>query len=31
LGTMLVIMYGPTPGGGLVGMFLNGVPAGTGA
>ena len=27
-GTMFVIMYGPTPGGGLVGSFLNGVPVG---
>ena len=26
---MLVIMYGPTPGGGLLGSFLNGVPVGT--
>src|SRR5436305_590240 len=29
LGTMLVIMYGPTPGGGSFGWFLNGVPLGT--
>ena len=28
LGTMFVIMYGPTPGGGLLGSFLNGVPVG---
>ena len=28
-GTMLVIMYGPTPGGGLFGWFLIGVPLGT--
>jgi len=28
LGTMLVVMYGPTPGGGLLGSFLNGVPVG---
>ena len=29
LGTMLVILYGPTPGGGLLGMFFIGVPLGT--
>jgi hypothetical protein len=28
LGTMLAISYGPTPGGGLLGSFLNGVPVG---
>ena len=28
---MFVILYGPTPGGGLVGSFFIGVPAGTGA
>jgi hypothetical protein len=29
LGTELVISYGPTPGGGLVVMFSNGVSPGT--
>src|SRR5436305_11488004 len=29
LGTMFVIMYGPTPGGGLFGSFFIGVPVGT--
>ena len=28
-GTMLVILYGPTPGGGLFGSFFIGVPVGT--
>src|SRR5581483_3010946 len=28
-GTMFVILYGPTPGGGLFGMFFIGVPFGT--
>ena len=29
LGTTLVIMYGPTPGGGLLGRFFICVPLGT--
>src|SRR3981081_1524872 len=29
LGTMFVIMYGPTPGGGLFGSFFIGEPVGT--
>src|SRR5258708_39517096 len=27
-GTMFVIMYGPTPGGGVLGRFFSGVPLG---
>src|SRR5579859_1857960 len=30
-GTTFLMMYGPQPGGGLFGMFLNGVPVGTSA